>query len=116
MNDKLNKAINFASYSQALAVTRKTLKEKIDAKLTYGHASGIFKINQTLITFVQMLIDKGRTSNVLLLDSNDTPIMISDLEQFRDEIFDRYFSSTAEYYNTIKELNKSRSIEKLLEL
>ena len=116
MNDKLAKAIEFASYSQSIAVTRKTLKEKLDARLTFGANGGLFKVNQTLITFVQMLIEQGRISNVLLLDLNNNPIMIPDLELFRDEIFDRYFSTTLEYYNTVQKLNKSRSVEKLLEL
>ena len=35
---------------------------------------------------------------------------------FRDEILDRYFTSTLEYYNQYQEIKKSRSIEKLLDL
>lgn len=116
MDEKLEKALDFANYRQSLAIKRKTIKEKIDAKLTYGVNGGLFKVDRSLITFVQMLIDQGRTTNIPLIDSNDNPVMIEDLETFRDEILDRYFTSTLEYYETIKELNKARSVEKLLEL
>ena len=116
MNEKLSAAISFANYSQTLAVTKKTIKEKIDAKLTYGANGGLFKIDQALLTFVQMLLDQGRSTNIPLIDSNGNPVMIVDLEEFRDEIFDRYFTTILEYHTKITELNKSRSVEKLLDL
>jgi len=116
MDKKLEKALDFANYRQSLAIKRKAIKEKADAKLTYGINGGLFKINQSLITFVQMLIDRERITNIPLLDSNDNPVMIEDMEAFRDDIFDRYFSVSLEYYDKIKELNKARSVEKLLDL
>jgi len=115
MDKKLSAAISFANYSQALAVARKTLREKVDAKLTYGAAGGLFKIDRPLIVFVQMLIDQNRTTNIPLIDSNNNPVMIPDLVAFKDEIFDRYFSATIEYYDKITEMNKSRTVEKLLD-
>lgn len=116
MEEQLQKALDFSNYRQSFSIQRKTLKEKIDAKLTYGTNGGIFKIDRSLITFVQMLIDQGRTSGVPLLDINDNPILIDDLNQFKDEIMDRYFASTLEYYEQYQELKKSRSVEKLIDL
>jgi len=116
MDDQLKKALEFSNYRHSFAIQRKTLKEKIEARLTYGHNGGIFKITQTLITFVQMMIDQGRDAGVPLLDINDNPILIADLNQFRDEIVDRYFTSTLEYYEEYETLKKSRSVEKLLDL
>lgn len=116
MNDPLKKALEFSNYRQTLAIQKKVLKEKIDAQLTYGHAGGIFKIDRTLIAFVQMLVDQGRVNDIPLLDSNNTPIMISNLENFRDEILDRYFTALYEYYEKDQAIRKSRSVEKLLDL
>ena len=42
--------------------------------------------------------------------------MIKDMPTFRDEIFDRYFSATLEYYNEYEKIKKSRSVEKLVDL
>lgn len=116
MDDQLKKALDFANYRQTFSIQRKTLKEKIDAKLTFGHNGGIFKIDRSLITFVQMLIDQGRTSGVPLIDSNENPILIDNLEEFRDEILDRYYTSTLEYFEQYQALKKSRSVEKLIDL
>lgn len=115
MDERLSKALDFANFKQTLAIQRKTLKEKIDARLTYGHASGIFKIDRSLIVFVQMLIDQGRDSNVPLIDENGNPVLITDLNKFREDILDRYFTATLEYYEEYQKIKTSRSVEKLLE-
>lgn len=116
MDERLQKALDFSNYRQTLAIQRKTLKEKINAKLIYGCQGGLFKIDRSLITFVQMLIDRGRFENVPLIDMNENPILIPNLNDFRDEILDRYFTSTYEYYEEYQKIKSSRTVEKLLDL
>jgi hypothetical protein len=116
MDDQLKKALEFSNYRHTFAIQRKTLKEKIQARLTYGHNGGIFKIDQTLLNFVENLVNQDRTNGIPLLDANDNPIMIEDMNQFRDEIYDRYFTATLEYYEQYEDLKKSRSVEKILDL
>ena len=116
MDDRLQKALDFSNYRQTLAIQRKTLKEKINARLTYGCNGGLFKIDQTLIAFVQMLINEGRVENIPLIDINENPILIADLNAFRDEILDRYFSATYEYLEEYQKIKSSRTVEKLLDL
>lgn len=116
MDDQLQKALEFSNYRQTFAIQRKILKEKIDAKLTYGYNGGIFKIDRSLLVFVQMLIDQDRTTGIPLIDSNNNPILIDDLIAFKDEILDRYFTSTFEYFSQYQTLKSSRSVEKLLDL
>ena len=115
MEEQLKKALDFANYRQSFAIQRKTLREKVEANLTYGINGGIFKIDRPLLVFVQMLLDQGRT-DAPILDANENPVMIEDLEKFRDEILDRYFTATLEYYERYQELKKARSVEKLLEV
>ena len=114
MDEALKKALDFSNYRKTFSIQHKTLKEKIDAKLTYGYSGGIFKIDRTLLTFVQMLVSEGRTTGVVLLDTNDNPIMVEDLVSFKEEIFDRYFTATYEYHEQYDGMKKSRSVEKLL--
>jgi len=115
MNEVFEQALNFSNYRQTFAIQKKTLSEKIDAKLTYGFSGGLFKIDQTLLNFVQNLCNMQRTENIVILDTKKSPILIEDLESFREEIFDRYFTSTLEYYNEYKELSKKRSVERLID-
>jgi hypothetical protein len=111
---QLKKALEFANYQQTFSIQRKILKEKISAKLTLGHNGGLFRIDQTLLTFLEMLLTKGRNSGVVLIDINDNPVLIEDLEKFRDECFSRYFEATNQYFEHNQNLKKSRSVEKLL--
>lgn len=115
MHEQLKQALEFANYQQTFSIQRKLLKEKIDAKLTYGYNGGLFRIDRNLLTFVDVLCNKGRTDGVILIDSNENPVMIQDLETFKDEIFSRYFEATNEYFENFEKLKKSRSVEKLLE-
>jgi len=116
MDKRLQEALEFSKYKNTFNIQHKTLKEKADAQLTYGHNGGLFKIDQSLITFVQMLIDQDRIKNVVLLDYNNNPTLVEDLNEFKDEIFDRYFSVVNEFYASVTEMKKSRSVEKLLDL
>jgi hypothetical protein len=116
MDDQLKKALDFSNYRQTFSLQHRVLKEKIEAKLTYGHNGGVFKIDQQLMTFVDCLCNAGRTSGVILIDVNNNPILVENLLEFKEEIFDRYFTSTFEYYEHVQELKKSRSVEKLLDL
>jgi len=116
MDERLRKALDFSNFRHTFSIQRKILKEKNEARLTYGYSGGIFKIDMSLITFVDMLINNGRKNDVPILDSNNNPILINDLEDFKNEILDRYFTSTLEYYKEYEKVKKTRSLEKLLEL
>lgn len=116
MNDAVQAALEFSKFNHTLALKRRHLKDKMSARLTLGHSGGLFKIDRSLISFVQMLIDQNRTSNVPLIDDNENPVLIEDLEKFRDEILDRYFSVALEYYEEFEKIKKSRSVEKLIKI
>lgn len=116
MQEQLKSALDFSNYQQTFSIQKKLLKERTESKLTYGYNGGIFYINQTLLTFVDMLCVKGRTTSVVLIDTNQNPILIKDLESFKEEIFSRYFEVTNEYFEQYEQIKKSRSVEKLLSL
>jgi hypothetical protein len=115
MQEQFKTALDFANYQQTFSIQRKNLKEKAEAKLTYGCNGGIFKINQSLLTFVDMLCTKNRTTGVVILDVNQNPILIEDLEKFKDEIFSRYFEVTYEYFEDYQKIKKSRTVEKMIQ-
>jgi hypothetical protein len=116
MDDILKKALDFSNYNQTLNIQKKTIKEKLDLKITYGHNGGLFKIDQSLIVFVQMLIDQNRIENIPLIDYNGNPILVADLNKFKEEIFDRYFTAIYDYFNEYEKIKKSRSVNKLVDL
>lgn len=112
MNSDYEKAIEFANYQHTLSTKINRLQEQIDAKLTLGHNGGLFKIDRSLICFVDLLISKDR-SQAVLLDANNKPILVDDLQSFQTEILDRYFTSTYEFFDEFENLKKQRTVEKL---
>ena len=113
MDDRLKKALEFSNYQHTFVSKQKLLKEKVETKLTFGYNSGVFRIDRELLTFIEIISSKGRDS-IVLLDINNSPILIANLEEFKSEIFDRYFEATNEYHLEYEKLKKSRSVEKLL--
>lgn len=116
MDSRLEKALSFSNYNKTLNLKRTTLKEKSDAKLTLAYNGGIFKSERSLIVFVQMLIDQGRADNIVLLDINDNPILVENLDDFKNLLLDRYFEVTLEYYQEYQKIKRSRSVETLVDL
>ena len=114
MDQQLKAALDFSNYQQTFSIQKKVLKERIAAKLTYGFNGGLFRIDRNLLTFVDMLCAKGRTSGVVLLDANENPVLVDNLEAFREELFQRYFEVTNEYFDQYQKIKKSRSVEKLI--
>ena len=114
MDKQLEEALDFANYQQTFSIQKKVLKERISAKLTYGFNGGLFRIDRNLLTFVDMLCAKDRTSGVILLDANENPVLVEDLNEFSEEIFRRYFEVTNEYFEQHQKIKKSRSVEKLV--
>lgn len=116
MDERLKNALDFARYKETFEMQKVLAKEKLESKITFGYNGGIFKADRELIVFVQFLLDNDRKTDVPILDINETPILIKDLEDFNVNLLDRYFSGLLEYYNEHERLKKSRSVEKLLDL
>ncbi len=114
MDERLKKALEFSNFQKTFYVKRETLREKLEARLLYGFSGGLFKIDQSLLNFVQMMIDQGRVDGVPIIDANGNPILISDVVKFKDEIFGRYFEATLDYFNEYEKIKKTRSVEKLI--
>lgn len=116
MNDILSKALEFSNFQHSVTLQRKSLKEKNESRLTFGYSGGVFKIDQSLISFVNTIISKGRSERVVLLDMNSNPILVENLDSFLNEILERYYESTLLYYEEYQNIKSKRSVEKLIDL
>lgn len=115
MEQILKDALDFSNYNQTLSLKRKHLKEKNDAGLTFGYNGGIFKIDHSLLLFTQFLFDHQRPDSVII-DINGNPILIENLQEFRDSIFEKYFTTTYSYYTEYQKIKKSRTVDSLVDL
>ena len=114
-NERLEKALHFSNTMQTFNLAKNNLKVKIQNLLSYSAYGGTFIVNQELISFVAAMMNMGK-KKIAILDKNDIPVEIEDLEEFLEDITSLYFESVNEYYNDYQKLKSSRKIEKVLDI
>lgn len=110
MDQRLEKALEFANYHTSLFNNKEHLKLKTDTMIGYAINGGIFKASIELINFTKLLVDR-EISSIILLDINGNPIEITNISEFHDELFGRYCEATNYYHSEYEKLRKSRSIK-----
>jgi len=113
MDERLKKALEFSNYMVTLNNQKRMLTEKYYQSLIHYYKGGQFSVNQGLISFCQTLSNNDQ-DEVVLIDDNNTPILIDNLENFMTDILDVYFTSSNEYLNEFNKLKTSRTVEKLI--
>lgn len=113
MDSRLKQALEFANYRQTLNNQLQELKILSQSRLIYSKNGGSFIVEQSLITFVKLLIDEGQ-DEVVLLDKNETPVLIDDLDGFYQDLLSRYFEVTNDYQAEYEKIRKSRSVKKII--
>jgi hypothetical protein len=85
------------------AAARRTLKEKYQAKLTFGWNGGMFKATPEMITFLSLYGDE----RIVILDLYETPVEVNAkelCELMKPRLQEQMNAWLAEY----EELNKNR--------
>lgn len=113
MDERLEKALDFSNYMLTLNNQKRILKEKFDEECVYYHKGGKFTVTKELVSFINVLVEKGNES-VVLVDDNEIPVSIDDTSDFLDNILDTYFIASNNYHNEFDKLKKNRSVEKLI--
>jgi len=115
MDERLEKALEFSNYMVALNNQKRVLKEQFREQSMYYYGGGQFTVTQELITFCKFLLDGHNKTNVVLVDDNETPIMVEDVQEFITDLTTTYFEAANQYHAEYEKLRKNRSVEKLVE-
>jgi hypothetical protein len=115
MEEIIKKAFEHANYIAVLANQKQIITEEFNQKLIYYHNGGSFSITKEFLNFLNLLVSKELTDDVVLIDDNSTPILIEDLNQFFSTVFSIYFESTNEFYTKHSQLISQRSVEKIID-
>jgi hypothetical protein len=108
MDKNLEQIIELSDKFLSFKIKRHALKEKFQARTTVGHNGGIFKIDQSFISYLKTLLDLGKETQVILLDINGNPIVIDNLKVFFHESLDKYFSAIGEYHAGVHDLKQTK--------
>lgn len=115
MDEQLEKAIQTANYMATLSTQKKLALEEFNQSLIYYHNGASFLATRELINFVKTLIDLGNT-DFIIIDDNNIPVDIANLQDFLDSLLEIYGSSANTYITTYNDLKKKRRVEDLVNL
>lgn len=110
MDDNLKKALDFSNYMIVLDNQKRILKEQYQDNLVHYFAGGRFTVTQQLVSFCQSLLALEQ-SETILVDDNDIPVYIEDLETFSSTIVSVYWQATNKYLTEYNKLKVNRSVE-----
>lgn len=115
MEERLQKALEFANYRQTLNNQLQKLKIRSEGNLIFAKNGGSFTISKELIGFLDYL-ERSGVKDAVLLDDNNTPVSITDISEFLKDITKRYFEVTADYLKEYQEIRKARSVKSILDI
>jgi hypothetical protein len=115
MDERLEKALEFSNYMTTLNNQKRIIKEQFSENCIHYLDGGKFTVNRELITFCHTLIQNSQTSAVII-DDNDTPIDVKDLQKFVDDILNIYFTASYEYLDKYTEIKTNRSVKGLINI
>jgi len=114
MDKRLEQALDFSNFRMILTTRQENLKMLMNNKLTLSYGGGLFKVDKELLSFVGVLIINGHKETVII-DRNDIPIKIEDLEDFANKASAQYGKSIEQYYNSYQKLSEAREIRKVID-
>ncbi|MFI5405217.1 MAG: hypothetical protein ACHQ1D_01755 [Nitrososphaerales archaeon] len=115
MNDRLEKALEFANYRQTLNTQLNKSKIKTDGLLILAKNGGTFYVSQDLICFLDYLNREGRT-RAIIFDRNKLPVEILDIPGFLKEVTTRYFEVSNDFLREYQLIRKARNVKSILEI
>ena len=115
MEEKLQKALEFANYRQTLNNQLHKTKVRAEGSLLISKAGGTFKINQELICFLDYLVRQDM-DDAVILDIHNMPIQIIDVASFLKEVTTRYFEVANDYSKEYQRIRQSRNVKSILGL
>lgn len=115
MDERLKKALDYSNYMVSLNAQKRILLENFQNDSLYFFNGGEFLADNSLISFVQSLIQLNQTEAVLL-DKNNLPILVENLDTFQKNVLDTYAKASNRYFAEYNKLKNTRKIEILVEV
>ena len=71
-------------------------------------------VTKELLNFCNMLVQSGQ-ENVVLIDDNDIPVRIDNIDDFYQDALNIYFTSTNEYHTEYENIRSKRKVSGLVD-
>ena len=114
MDERLEKALEFANYRITLGNQKRTLKQRTQVLQTVHYSKGVFFADHVTISFVKTLLDSGKEDSIIV-DTKENPIHIENLKEFLDTLISVYTEAMNEYKVQSDKIKKARNIKSLMD-
>ena len=98
-----------------LSNMRKVAFEEFQQSLIFYYRGSSFTVTRELMTFVKLLIDQGLEDSILL-DDNNIPSKVYDLQSFLKELQSIYTTATNDYLVKYNDIKSKRQVAGLVDL
>ena len=112
VDERLAAALDASNYRLTLNIQRENSKLKLKNHLVYSQNGGIFKITQDFISFIFALSQSKKSA--VVLDSNENPVKIDDLDGFYENILDIYQEGMNDYLIEFEKFKKLRTTARVV--
>jgi hypothetical protein len=116
MDEKIEKAFSVANYMATLTNQRRIILEEYNQSLLYYKNGATFKVTPELISLVKTCLDLEKTTDIVFVDLNNLPVVVSSVNDFFNDITELYFKSTSEYNEKYNNIKSKRKIADLIDL
>jgi hypothetical protein len=113
MDTRLKQALDLSTSLEMLANQKALAFSKYKQTQILYYSGGTFVADLSLLNAVSIL--KTIEVEHILVDSNNIPVLISDIEEFYFLIQSRIIETNRQYYTDFEELKKTRTPQRLLE-
>jgi hypothetical protein len=93
---------------------KRAFAEQFQENLIYYYKGGQFTATQERISFCQAMVDNHQ-EDMVLVDDNQTPILVDDLTEFKNELINTYFSAANKYLTSYNKLRQNRSVKGIID-
>ena len=114
MDERLEKALEFANYRITLGNQKRTLKQRTQVLQTVHYSKGVFFADHVTISFVKTLLDSKKEDSIIV-DTKENPIHIENLKEFLDTLISAYTEAMNEYKVQSDKIKKARNIKSLMD-
>ena len=110
MDKRLEKALEFANYSNTLLNQKKLARQRFLDSCVFYYEAGKFTASQQLITYSNSLVKDS-----IILDDNNVPIKIKSINKFQKDLLKKYTDAINEYYDEYQRLTSKKTVKDLLD-
>ena len=116
MDEKIEKAFVVANFMATLSNQKRIILEEYQQKLIHYVNGATFSVDHQLISFLRSAIELGYKKNLTIVDNNNFPVLIEDVQVFLEEVSKKYFNATEEYGLKYNDLRSKRKISDIVGL